>query len=260
VQAIQVFGTDTCFSARIPVTVTLTIQPVETREADTTVCEGATMALPWGETVTVTTDASFTHEWAYAESGCDSAQLTIHAFVQNASLHIDMDSVFNLHLGDSVELKPQVSFLPDSVIWLPGVGLSCDTCLQTWAKPNQSTAYDLHIWSQEGCLVSAYVKVELSREIRIYIPNVFTPNGDVINDLFTVFAKREVAHVNKLTIFSRWGEVIWEHSNFLPDGSVGWDGTFRGEPMSPGVFVWMCEIELIDGSRETLSGDVTLIR
>ena len=54
--------------------------------------------------------------------------------------------------------------------------------------------------------------------------------------------------------------MLWEGKDFLPNGTIGWDGTFHDEPMSPGVFVWLCEIELIDGSHEVLSGDLTLVK
>jgi gliding motility-associated-like protein len=260
VEAFQVFGVDTCVSQRIPVALSLTLLPIQVDARDTLVCEGIRLVLPWGITVVVESDSSFMHTWYYEESGCDSAQMTINAIVQNALLHIELDSVYKLHLGDSIWLSPQITFSPDSVVWLPPAGLSCDTCLHTWAKPNQTTAYDLFVWSQQGCLVTAYVSIELSKDIRIYIPNVFTPNQDGVNDRFTVFARHEVVSVSKLTLYSRWGEIVWEAGNFLPDGSVGWDGTFRGERMSPGVFAWVCEVELLDGSREVLSGDVTLVR
>ena len=236
------------------------MQPVEEKAIDTIICKGARIALPWGDVVQVETDSSFSHTWYYAVSGCDSARFTVNAIIQNAFLQIALDSALTLHLGDSIQLTPELTFLPDSVIWLPSLGLSCDTCLHTWAQPSLSTTYDLYVWSQQGCLVTAYVEITLSREIRIYIPNVFTPNTDGINDLFTVFAKPEVAKVNRLVIYSRWGEVLWEGKDFLPNGTTGWDGTFHGELMSPGVFVWLCEIALIDGTTETLSGDLTLIR
>jgi gliding motility-associated-like protein len=260
VEAIQIFEDDTCISERVPVAIALTVQPVEVNSIDTIVCEGVKLLLPWGEQVLVNSDTSFTNSWTYAVSGCDSAQLTVNAIIQNAFLQVTIDSLQTLHIGDSLWLSPQLSFLHDSVVWLPSVGLSCDTCLNTWAKPSFTTTYDLLVWSEEGCLVTAYVKIELSRDIRIYIPNVFTPNGDNINDLFTVYAKQEVAKINRLLIFSRWGELIWQGTDFLPNGSVGWNGTFHEQPMSPGVFAWMCEIELIDGTKEVLSGDVTLIR
>ena len=62
-------------------------------------------------------------------------------------------------------------------------------------------------------------------------------------------------------VFDRWGELLYEDQSFAVNQlSRGWDGSFRGQPNDPGVYVWVLEAEYIDGRRETLKGDVTLIR
>jgi len=64
-----------------------------------------------------------------------------------------------------------------------------------------------------------------------------------------------------LAIFDRWGEEVFVQKNFQPnDDSFGWDGTFRGSPLTPAVFVWVAEVEFIDGEVEVIYGDVTVIR
>ena len=42
--------------------------------------------------------------------------------------------------------------------------------------------------------------------------------------------------------------------------TAGWDGTFRGKPMNTGVFVWMLNVTYIDGTKEVLSGETSLLR
>jgi hypothetical protein len=55
--------------------------------------------------------------------------------------------------------------------------------------------------------------------------------------------------------------LVYSASDFQPnDTSIGWDGNFRGKPMNPGVYVWVLEAEYLDGSKETFSGNTTLIR
>jgi hypothetical protein len=50
-------------------------------------------------------------------------------------------------------------------------------------------------------------------------------------------------------------------TDFQPnDPTLGWNGTFRGDDMNPGVFVWYMEVEFIDGVVELYKGDVTLLR
>jgi gliding motility-associated-like protein len=124
----------------------------------------------------------------------------------------------------------------------------------------QSTDYTLSVWSVEGCYVTAPIRIEVDRDPRYYIPNVFSPNGDDINDIFTIVANREVRIVNNLTVYDRWGGVMWEDKDFIADGSHGWDGSSGDALMQPGVYVRRIEIEFQDGSTEMLAGDVTLLR
>ncbi|MEO5905235.1 MAG: gliding motility-associated C-terminal domain-containing protein, partial [Saprospiraceae bacterium] len=129
-----------------------------------------------------------------------------------------------------------------------------------WAFPEQSTDYEVSVWSVDGCLTTAIISIEVRRDVKIYIPNVFSPNSDGTNDLFTVFGNREVEQVNRLMVYDRWGEAVWQGENFPADGSVGWDGLFWGKPMLSGVYAWICEVQLLDGKREMFAGDVTLLR
>jgi hypothetical protein len=70
-----------------------------------------------------------------------------------------------------------------------------------------------------------------------------------------------VKQILSLQIYDRWGEQLFVNRNFLPDDpSVGWAGDFKGEFVNPGVFVWWAEVELIDGQKLLLKGDVTVVR
>jgi gliding motility-associated-like protein len=95
----------------------------------------------------------------------------------------------------------------------------------------------------------------------IYSPNAFSPNGDGFNDEFTLFAKDGTAIIRHLRIFSRWGELLFEGTDLAPgDLAGGWDGTFRGKAMDPGVYIYFAEVEWADGRVRILKGDLTLIR
>ncbi|MFN3875768.1 MAG: gliding motility-associated C-terminal domain-containing protein, partial [Flavobacteriales bacterium] len=66
----------------------------------------------------------------------------------------------------------------------------------------------------------------------IFIPNSFTPNGDGVNDVFLPLGKSIAAM--HLMVYNRWGELLFESDH--PD--VGWDGTYRSEPVESEVYVW----------------------
>jgi gliding motility-associated-like protein len=95
----------------------------------------------------------------------------------------------------------------------------------------------------------------------VFIPNVFTPNGDGINDLFMVYSAGGVAVIEEMLIFDRWGELVFNRKDALPNLSgYGWDGSFKGKPMNAGVFVYYARIRFLDGTVREFKGDLTLAK
>ena len=95
----------------------------------------------------------------------------------------------------------------------------------------------------------------------IFIPNVFSPNGDGTNDVFYISTNSEVEEVLTLRIFDRWGGLLFENSNFPPnDPALGWDGRSSGTFMQPGVYVYWANLRTVDGLEIVKIGDVTLVR
>ncbi|MGB3078598.1 MAG: gliding motility-associated C-terminal domain-containing protein, partial [Saprospiraceae bacterium] len=249
---------DHCESNLVPIVLALEDEPAHSIQ-DEIICAGSTLILPWGESVTPTTDDSYAYAWQNSVSGCDSLDLTVNV----ALIHlppVDLPSSFTLQYGDSVLLVPQIDFIVDSLRWTPAAGLSCTDCVEPWASPEESIDYTLTIWSADGCVTTAVISIKITRDVNIYIPNVFTPDGDGINDIFTAFGNREVKQIRRLQIYDRWGNGVWQGENFPADGSFGWDGLFKGKKMQPGVMAWVCVVELANGEIRTFAGDVTLVR
>src|SRR5687768_14311140 len=95
----------------------------------------------------------------------------------------------------------------------------------------------------------------------VFIPNVFSPNGDNINDWFTLYTDADLKEISLLEIYTRWGDLVFRKTNFLPnDDTQGWDGKFRGETLNPGVYVYRIEILYGDDLVEKLAGDITIVR
>jgi gliding motility-associated-like protein len=94
----------------------------------------------------------------------------------------------------------------------------------------------------------------------IHLPNIFSPNGDGINDLFSVsYGPDLVVTSMQGSVFDRWGNLVFG-SQDIP---FAWDGFFAGESLMPGVFVYTLTVNYLDDGREkerVFSGDVTLIR
>lgn len=96
----------------------------------------------------------------------------------------------------------------------------------------------------------------------VFIPNVFSPNGDGFNDLFLVFSNPEAgAKISFLRIFDRWGGLVFERNDINPnDPQHGWNGMERGKFVNPGVYVFAVQLIYPDGVTEILTGDITVTR
>ncbi|MCB0562603.1 MAG: gliding motility-associated C-terminal domain-containing protein, partial [Phaeodactylibacter sp.] len=96
---------------------------------------------------------------------------------------------------------------------------------------------------------------------KVFIPNAFSPNDDGINDYFAVYAGANVKMVRSFKVFDRWGGAVFAVENFEPnDLQYRWDGSYRGEKVNPGVYIYFAEIELADGRIETKSGEVMVLK
>ena len=89
---------------------------------------------------------------------------------------------------------------------------------------------------------------------RIYIPNVFTPNGDNLNDYFEVIS--DLSIVSELSIFDRWGNLLYFDKSINPK----WDGKVKGIDAGVEVYVYMVKGKCKNGKPFFKSGDITLIR
>jgi gliding motility-associated-like protein len=88
----------------------------------------------------------------------------------------------------------------------------------------------------------------------VYIPNTFTPNGDGRNDIFKVY-NNYLKTVN-MKIFNQWGELIFMSA----DLSKGWDGTSKGKMQPVGVYIYVVQVELQDGTTVNKRGSINLVR
>jgi gliding motility-associated-like protein len=148
----------------------------------------------------------------------------------------------------------------DSIIWTPGEILSCVNCPSPVATATYSTTITATAWSN-GCAEPASIQLRVDAEHDVYIPNVFSPNADGINDQFTIYGKKSLKQILRLEVYDRWGNNVFIKENFDPnDPREGWNGTFRGEPLNPGVYVFRAEVEFTDGFIDNYGGDVTLLR
>lgn len=196
-------------------------------------------------------------------NGC-SVDTTI-TISEPVPLSVILPEVVTVELGDTTTvLDPTiVSSLPiDSFLWTPSDELSCSNCKNPIVIPTATQLYTLTITDVNGCTATGQVLVKVDRNRNVYIPNVFSPNNDGVNDIFRIYTGIGVTNIHFFRVYDRWGELVFEAENLTPspDGTVGWDGRFRGEEMNPAVFMYLAEIEFLDGRVLLYRGDVVLMR
>ena len=166
-----------------------------------------------------------------------------------------------LALGDSIVLLIQTNGTDLNYQWQPPLYLNCDTCANPVATPFESLTYLLSATDTSDCIVEEEVTLFLNSQVDIYFPTAFSPNNDGVNDKFHPFAGTAVRQIKRLSIYDRWGELLYDNTSFPANtSSEGWDGIFRGKTMPIGVYVWVAEVEFVDGRMKDLNGDVLLMR
>jgi len=166
-------------------------------------------------------------------------------------------------LGDSILLT---IFLPNaglvSYAWENPAYLSCTDCPNPVAKPLDNIHYVLTVTNTAGCSATDDMFIQVDRQLLAYVPNAMIPGAQTdLNGRFTMSFGPSVQQIKRLQIFDRWGGLLHEALNALPnDDTNAWDGRWKGKAVQPGVYVWTLELELVDGSTAILSGSVTVLR
>lgn len=157
---------------------------------------------------------------------------------------------------EDVVLRPLVVGGGDvSFEWSPAVGLTCEDCPVTNARPPVQSRYQVRV-ANDWCSDSATVDIVLDKATLLTAPNVFRPTSTMGNDLFRPVPRCVVDEVLTLQVYDRWGSLVHDSDQV---GVIGWDGFATSRLSATGVYIWSSSIRLVDGSVTRLTGDVLLI-
>ncbi|MFK8056699.1 MAG: hypothetical protein AB8F78_11315 [Saprospiraceae bacterium] len=193
------------------------------------------------------------------ENGCDQSTLiTIEDPVFYDIIRFD---TIDILLGDSARIFLDLPNSLDSIRWIPGEYIDCDTCERVLVSPPFDLEYEAIAYTTEGCEVGDRVFIRVAPLTEIYIPTAFSPNGDRLNDRLLPYGGPEVELIESFLVFDRWGNELHRTGGFAPgDDLYGWDGTHRGQVMNPAVFVALATVRFKNGTVRTFTGDVLLVR
>ncbi|MEO1257462.1 MAG: gliding motility-associated C-terminal domain-containing protein [Bacteroidota bacterium] len=176
---------------------------------------------------------------------------------------VELGDDLQVELGESVSLSPLFSQPPESFSWQPADLVDCSPdCTTLDFAPTTSALYTLIATSENGCVTSDSIFIEVEAVRNVYIPNAFSPNGDGINDFFAVFGDvPNVQLIEELQVFDRWGGNLFSGINLAPNDVVnGWDGTARGEALQAGIYTYFAKVRFLDGAVVLYDGSVALIK
>jgi gliding motility-associated-like protein len=165
------------------------------------------------------------------------------------------------NVGIPVKLETKSSADVTRWQWTPSVGLNNPTLPEPTLTAKSNATYTVTVANDGNCTASEQLTVDVLCDGRnLFIPNTFSPNNDGMNDRFFPHGKG-VFNIKSLRIFNRWGQVVFEKSNFdVNNPEQGWDGKFQNKEQVMDVYVYMMEVVCENGYVNKINGNVTLLR
>ncbi len=136
----------------------------------------------------------------------------------------------------------------------------CTICKYIKVAPTVSTIYTVTVTNLANCTATTTIDIQVRESYEVYIPTIFTPNNDGLNDYFTINSGPNVDKINYIQIFDRWGEMVFAQNNIsTSDNKTSWDGNFKDKKAPLGTYVYRIEVQYADGKKHQFIGDITVL-
>ena len=135
------------------------------------------------------------------------------------------------------------------------------TVLRPVARPVRDTWVTVEAYTYAGCRLTDSIYFRVRNSGLLYVPSGIHAGSDGENSVFYPFARPEAVRNLSVQVFDRWGNLVFEKMGFLPnDPAAGWNGTYRGRYVAPGVYTWALQVEYVDDTQQLLYGSITVLR
>jgi gliding motility-associated-like protein len=238
-------STDSVFVSYTPL-------PVVNLGNDTTLCEGEALLLDASTTnaTYLWQDNSGNSQFTVEQSGLYSVQVSVNNCSSSDSLQVDFTALPVFTLGNDTTICSEDTLLLD--LSIPGASF-------LWQDNSSSSFYEVTtggtysvVVTVDNCSSSESIVVELDEcDISLEMPNVFTPNDDKKNDLFTPVLSKGIVSMTTV-IYNRWGEQVFKSETLQID--------WNGNEMPDGTYFWI--VDAMDANNRPLrkEGFVTILR
>lgn len=225
---------------------------------DTAYCGSFTRILSTGNASTVWNTEQTGAQITVNEAGIYTATISNQCGSETAQIEIVQNEIPVISLGnDTAFCETNITLsVPEGLSAVWNTGAQDNSIVVT-----EEGTYMVTVTNESGCQNSDTIIVSTNCKNDIWLPNAFTPNGDGVNDIFYVRGNPKNAEIEKMYIYSRWGNKVFEAENILPDDpSTGWNGQYKDQSAQVEVYGYQVVVRFKDGSRKTLKGNVTLLK
>jgi gliding motility-associated-like protein len=192
-------------------------------------------------------------------NGCQTSTTVNIILHDEPNVSLGADTI--VKSGESIELEASSTIAFEDYEIIYWEGFDCSGCSSIIVTPTISSVYSIIVIDSLGCEARDEINVFVQEVNSVYVPNVFSPDFDGINDYFTIYGSKTLQSIHKLVIFDRWGQPVFSKSNFpANDPKQGWNGTHHGKVVNNGVFVYVLILEFEDGETIQITGDILVIR
>ncbi len=157
---------------------------------------------------------------------------------------------------EKIEVSIELDTSEWQINWSPEGIIDCSQCQNIIISPIQDVQITATFTHISGCVYTRSFNITIDNKINWDIPNIFTPDGDGINDTWTFPVPKEI-NIVSCSIFDRWGEKIYHSGN---NNQINWDGTFKGSSVLSGVYIYIIEYLDSNGKKQVIAGDVTVVK
>jgi gliding motility-associated-like protein len=182
-------------------------------------------------------------------TACSPAADTIVVTIKAAPV-INSGGVRYVLENNSTILTPVINGSNLKYLWTPGIYLNNDTVPNPVCTPRADVSYKIISIDDFGCSSSADVFVKVLKQLQI--PNVFTPNGDGINERWEVKNLKDYSDC-KVEIFNRYGQLVYHSVGYLNE----WDGTLNGKPLPAATYYYVINLKI---AAKPIAGFVDIVR
>jgi gliding motility-associated-like protein len=156
--------------------------------------------------------------------------------------------------GQKVEIGGLARGNGITLIWTPGTGLNNANIERPTASPERTTTYMMTVTTQDGCKSADSMTVVVKPPKEVDIPNVFSPNGDGVNDRWVITHIEEYPEA-EVQIFNRYGSMVYERKGY--NNAEGWDGKNKGADIPVGAYYYIIRL---NSKKKALTGTTSVIR